>query len=180
MAVPPDFVAGQVLTAAQMNKIGLWLIKTQTIGSAVSSVAVTGAFSADYQNYWILISGGSGTTTLNLNMTLGATTTGYYYAGWNSSMVLDSLTASRAQNAASFVAAGTATTSRIMGNVLLYSPFEADETVAVYSNQTTVTTGSSYALNGFLNNTTSYTDFTLTTSTGTVTGGTIYVYGFRD
>jgi hypothetical protein len=113
-------------------------------------------------------------------MTLGATTTGYYYAGWNSSMVLDQLTASRAQNAASFVAAGTATTSRIMGNVLLYSPFEADETVAVYSNQTTTTAGSSYALNGFLNNTTSYTDFTLTTSTGTVTGGTIYVYGFRD
>lgn len=180
MATPPDFVAGQVLTAAQMNKVGLWLIKTQTIGTAVSSVAVTNAFSADYQNYWILISGGAGSTTLNLNMTLGATTTGYYYAGWNSSMVVDSLTPSRAQNAASFVAAGSATTSRITANVMLYSPFETDETVAIYSTTISTTAGSSYGINGFLNNTTSYTDFTLTTSTGTVTGGTIYVYGFRD
>ena len=180
MAVPPDFVAGQVLTAAQMNKIGLWLVKTQTIGTAVSSIAVTNAFSADYQNYWILISGGAGSTVVNLNMTLGSTTTGYYYAGWTSSMAVDSLTASRAQNAASFAAAGTGTTSRIMANILLYSPFETDETVAIYNNCTATTSGSSYALNGFLNNTTSYTDFTLTTSTGTVTGGTIYVYGFRD
>lgn len=180
MATPPDFVAGQVLTAAQMNKIGLWLVKTQTIGTAVSSIAVTNAFSADYQNYWVLVSGGAASTTVNLNLTLGATTTGYYYAGWNSSMVVDSLTPSRAQNAASFVAAGTGTTSRIMANILLYSPFEADETVAIYNNNISTTSGSSYALNGFLNNTTSYTDFTLTTSTGTVTGGTIYVYGFRD
>jgi hypothetical protein len=42
MATPPDFSSGAVLTAAQMNSVGLWLVKTQTVGTAVSSVAVTG------------------------------------------------------------------------------------------------------------------------------------------
>jgi len=31
---------------------------------------------------------------------------------------------------------------------------------------------------GMLNNSISYTDFTITPSTGTLTGGTIYVYGY--
>jgi hypothetical protein len=33
---------------------------------------------------------------------------------------------------------------------------------------------------GFLNNTTSYTAFTFTPSSGTLTGGTIRVYGYRN
>jgi hypothetical protein len=36
----------------------LTLIKTQTIGTAVSSVTVTGAFSTTYDNYKIIVSGG--------------------------------------------------------------------------------------------------------------------------
>jgi hypothetical protein len=32
---------------------------------------------------------------------------------------------------------------------------------------------------GYLNDNTSYTGFTLTTGAGTMTGGTIFVYGYR-
>ena len=32
MATPPDFSVGQVLTAAHMDAVGLWLVKTQTKG----------------------------------------------------------------------------------------------------------------------------------------------------
>ena len=51
----PVFATGDVLNASDMNAVGLWLVKTQTIGSGVGSVAVTGAFSADYDNYKIIV-----------------------------------------------------------------------------------------------------------------------------
>jgi hypothetical protein len=54
-----------------------------TIGSAVSSVTVNGAFSSTYDNYRIIISGGVGSTANNIGFTLGATTTGYYEARIN-------------------------------------------------------------------------------------------------
>jgi len=46
----PSFTSGDILTAADMNAVGLWLVKTQTVGTAVSSVQVTGAFSSTYDN----------------------------------------------------------------------------------------------------------------------------------
>jgi hypothetical protein len=51
MATPPDFTAGQVLTAAQMNKIGLWVVKTETAFSAAASVTADSVFTADFTNY---------------------------------------------------------------------------------------------------------------------------------
>jgi hypothetical protein len=57
---------------------GLRLVKKQTIGNGVSSVNVTGAFSATYDNYKILISGGVGSTGTDLQLSLDGITTGYY------------------------------------------------------------------------------------------------------
>ena len=66
MATPPDFTAGQVLTAAQMNAVGLWKMTPTsatngTIGangdvtfSAVASVNVNGCFTDDFNNYRIM------------------------------------------------------------------------------------------------------------------------------
>jgi len=180
MAVPPDFVAGQVLTAAQMNQIGLWLVKTQTIGTAVSSVTVTGAFTADYHSYLIRVIGGTASTSLSLNMTLGSTVTGYYYGG-STGTYAGGAPASFAQtNATSFIAAGSGETSGLSCRVELNGPQLADETGYVNLYNTYRTTGSGGMVAGYLNDTTSYTAFTLTTTTGTITGGTIYVYGMRD
>ena len=51
---------GDVLTAADLNESsGLVLVKTQTVGSGVSSVTVTGAFSATFDNYLITDNGGT-------------------------------------------------------------------------------------------------------------------------
>ncbi len=72
MATPPDFTVGQVLTAAQMNSIGLFRVTTctvssvggtaatvsngvVTIGTGNTSVTVNNAFSSDYQSYRIFI-----------------------------------------------------------------------------------------------------------------------------
>jgi hypothetical protein len=45
---------------------GLTLVKSQVIGTTVSTVTVTNAFSATYNTYKIVINGGVGSTSENL------------------------------------------------------------------------------------------------------------------
>ena len=180
MAVPPDFVAGQVLTAAQMNKVGRWLVKTQTIGTAVSSTAVTGAFSADYDQYEIIITGGvvsvAGTSSL---MTLGSTATGYYWFNYQGNYA-NTVASSGGVNSTSWFVGLGGTSLGFATRILVGQPFLADESWYECSYRLATTTGAAGWSGGYLNNTTSYTDFTITYSGGTATGGTIYVYGLRD
>ncbi len=87
----PVFATGDVLNASDMNAVGLWLVKSQTIGTGVSSVTVTGAFSANYDRYKITVSGGVASTPLDIRLTLGSTATGYYgflfYRAYNTNTV---------------------------------------------------------------------------------------------
>jgi hypothetical protein len=62
------------------------------------------------------------------------------------------------------------------GNCELDAPFLAQQTY-VRGNWTNADYAGSWS--GVLANTTSYTDFTLTLNVGTITGGTVYVYGFN-
>lgn len=181
MATPPDFTAGQVLEAnAHMNKIGLWLIKTQSTGTAQSSIVVSDVFSADYQNYVIRVSGGTASTTLGLNLTLGATVTGYYYGGSTGTYAGGAPASFASANTTSFAFAGSGETTGLIMRVELTQPFTTERTG--YTNQyaTQRTNGSGGFVAGYLDNATSYTGFTITTSTGTVSGGMVYVYGWRD
>jgi hypothetical protein len=52
-------------------------------------------------------------------------------------------------------------------------------TVVNWRGSQVTTDGISFQYQGFLNNTTSYTSFKLTPGDGTLTGGTIYVYGYN-
>jgi len=175
MATPPDFTAGQVLTAAQMNAIGLWHISRTTIGSAVSSVTVSDAFSADYDSYKIIVAGGDGSSGLSLTFTLGATVTGYKWAEIVQSYASPTPSSSGNTNAASWNA-GRGDTTLLTMSMEIHSPFLAEYTTfqSLWSREGTIGRAG-----GYLDNTTSYTAFTITTSTGTMTGGTVDVYGFR-
>jgi hypothetical protein len=176
MATPPDFVAGQVLTAAQMNQVGLWLVKSETIGSAVASVTVTDAFSADYDNYLITINGGTGSTSADITLRFGAVTTGYYWnlsgSAWNNTPV------TAGGNNESYIRyCGTIdTTTGYSSEIGVQSPFLTKQTVA---NSRVALTSGGYTMVGMLNTSTSYTSFIIEPSTGTITGGTIRVYGYR-
>ena len=178
MATPPVFSAGAVLTAAQMNAVGLWLIKNQTIGSAVTSVNVTSAFSADYDNYLITISGGSSTTDDNGRLTLGATATGYYgvysYATYAAPGTYAGI---GDNNAARWSSTWRQAITSLDGYIILRGPYLSEYTWISGVN-TQITVAGRYE--GMLNNTTSYTDFTIAVTSGTLTGGTIRVYGFRN
>jgi hypothetical protein len=157
---------------------GMVLVSSTTIGTTVASVTVSDAFSSTYDNYKIVISGGVGSGNGNLNLTLGATATGYYYAGvllaYNSATVNGDV----AQNTTSWVNAGRASTNSINGNIELFGPNLAKNTHIQYGSSRSDTTSSINLQSGYLANTTQYTAFTLTLTSGTITGGTISVYGY--
>jgi len=167
----------QLFTALGGDYPGLRLIKKQTIGSAVSSVTVTDAFSATYDNYLINISGGASSTATFLKMTLGATVANYYYGVSGINYAAGAVTNSFGNNVA-FMFAGSATTSNINGQVTVISPNKTDETAFYLQIAGIGTAETAYSGGGFLNNTTAYTAFTITPNAGTLTGGTIYVYGY--
>ena len=180
MATPPTFTSGSILTAAQMNAVGLWLVKSQTVGSGVSSVTVTGAFSADYDNYHIVYDAGVTSATTDFKLTLGSTATGYttnmVYSYFNATTVA----ATFAANAAYWVYVGGGSTAQAHSDFDLYAPYLAKNTILTNANWIQVAAaGGTGRTTGFLADTTSYTAFTLGTVSGTMTGGTISVYGYR-
>lgn len=175
------FTTGSVLTAADTNTYlansGLVFVKSQTVGTAVSSVTVSSAFSADYDNYRIIYTGGVMSANTNISMVLGATAIGYYnqliYAAYAGTTVSANVPDNNAVRW-NFVGAGLSIFARVA--VELQNPFSTTRTLisSVYANDL----NAGHAA-GFLNDATSYTAFTLGLGTGTMTGGTITVYGYR-
>jgi hypothetical protein len=154
---------------------GLRLVKKQTVGSAVASVAVTSAFSATYENYRIIYSGGSSSTNANITMIMDAVTSNYYYY-LSGNAYSGTVVNTGSKTAANYLYAGSlnGTTGPHL-DVEVASPFLSKRTVGRGSYVTV----DDFSVSGFmLNNTSSYTGFTLTAGAGTMTGGTIYVYGY--
>ena len=157
---------------------GLTLVKAQTIGTTVSSVSVTSVFSTNYDAYKIVISGGVGSTNQDMVLKLGSTTTGYYISGFYSAWSGAGLSAVAGSNQASFNTFATYNTNTLYANCDIIGPFLSSPTMIDGTGIDPTTTGRMYKYAGYLANTTSYTDFTLTPNGGTISGGTIYVYGY--
>jgi hypothetical protein len=156
---------------------------TVTIGNAVSSVTVSGAFSSLYDAYKIVISGGTGSVAMDLQLSLTGSSTGYYsglmYVAYGSIGTVNAQGVGSG-NAASWIYAGNGGTSTLGMNVDLNGPYLAKVTGMSGGDVVVNTSGSVAFTSGFHNVATSYTGFTVTASTGTMTGGTIRVYGYRN
>lgn len=159
---------------------GLTLISETTIGTAVAAVTVSNAFSSTYDNYLINVSGGVASTNNSLVLTLGATVTGYYYSGSSIAYSATTYTGTNGQNAANWGDCVRGSTNSLNGQIFLYGPNLVKNTHFSSIGTRSDTGGGTNMLQGYLANTTQYTAFTLTTNTGTVTGGTIRVYGFQN
>jgi hypothetical protein len=181
---PSHAVQHQDLNDA-VNKIetymGLVFVKSQTVGTGVSSVSVTNAFSANYDNYKILISGGAGSSTSGITMILTGSTTGYYQGNTNCRYDTGAVAGTGTTNGAAFTI-GRSNTDTIALSFELINPFLAKTTMITGSyNDTRGIAGATANLyTGFHSVQTSYTGFTFTFDTGTFTGGTIRVYGYRN
>ena len=181
MPTPPDFTNGTPLDASSLNSIGLWLVKSQAVqvSPAVSSVVVTNAFSADFDNYRITYEGATGLATGEcLRLQLGSTTTGYYgnlvYANYSNgapASVGDN-------NTANWTHCSGANNSRTSLVLDITNPFRSVTThifSAIYADS-----GNAGSKRGYLANNTSYTGFTIIVGNAlTISGGTIRVYGYN-
>ena len=80
MATPPVFTAGQVLTAAQMNKIGLWEVYPETAVTGVSTITRDGVFTSDFTNYLLIITGTNASSgNMNMQFRVGGVTAATNY-----------------------------------------------------------------------------------------------------
>ena len=164
-------------TVFGLGSSALTLIKTQTIGTAVTSVTVTGAFSATYDNYLITIGGGVASVVDALSFRLGTNATNYYGA-WTGTSITGTVGGNGANNAASCEVAGHCNTSNIFMNAFINSPFLTKNSMMFFGGgRDALGYGSSYYE---LFDTTSYSSFSFFPASGNLTGGTIRVYGYQN
>lgn len=179
MATPPVFSAGSVLTAGQMNAIGLWRTASQTVSSSVASIHIANAFNEDFDCYHINIkmralNEGSyqicmGNTTSNTSGWYGVTTYNSY-TGAPDGLI-------RFTNAASANFGLSQNEGWTMTTVDMWNPYLAQTTL--YAGNTWGRDRYQGNLAGELANTTSYTGFTLFNDSGNLRLGQIDVYGYR-
>ena len=175
------WAAGEVLTAADLNAYaGLVLVKTQTIAPSptVTTVAVTGVFSADFDNYRVIIEGVDGPAGVNrMAIQFGATTTGYYGSMYRDRSDGGDTATSRADNGANADIGIIGATSDTMISIDIGGPFAARRTTFSGTYHGSTYSGFSGAL---LADTNSYTAFTIIATTGSMRNGTIRVYGYNN
>ena len=154
----------------------LVLVKSQTIGSGVSSVVVTDAFSATYDAYKVIVSGGVASANGGMTFKLGSASSGHAntlaYIAYSGGALLTTAQS----NGASFNNIGTGDTGFAFAEVNLWNPFLSQTTfmTALYADA-----GASGITSGRHLSNTSFTGFTFAPGSGTLTGGTINVYGYR-
>lgn len=178
MATPPTFTAGSVLTAAQINAVGLWMIKSEAIGSGVASYVATGVFSSDYDAYRVVIQAVDGSAGDQwLQLTFGSTAGTAYYGSIYYDKSDGTSTGTTRVNGGAFIrVALTGTDDDTMSTFDITTPYLAKRTQVRGFFGNTLHTG---WFGGTLANTTSYTGFTLTPASGTLTAGSVTVYGYR-
>lgn len=195
----PTFNVGEVLTASDMNAVGLWKITPTVSGSGmsvsgnevvltnVSNGEIRSVFSSAYRNYRVVLNHSCSTTvSVNLEMLSGTNTpeTGAVYrwgavgyisvnATYNDAATATTSFAGFSQGAVSD--AGSAHTIAEFAQ-----PNVASRTWIKTSNGFEWTSNTVYMreYNVLVDTATQYTGFRLLTSTGTITG-TINIYGWK-
>jgi hypothetical protein len=173
----------ELVTTATCSSGGTASGGVVTVGSSVSSVVIDNAFSSTYDNYRISMSGGVGSTPAALTFKLGASSTGYYFSGLSVLYSADTLGYSRTNNGSTWDVVGGSYVDGARLEVDLVNPFVSARKTGLYMYGLIDyrTAGSSRVGGaGFHNVADSYTGFTIGVGAGTLTGGTIRVYGYRN
>jgi hypothetical protein len=162
------------------NPQGLEFITAQTIGTAVSSVTVSNCFSSTYDNYFINMGNGGIVSSYGpfLRFSLAGVTTNLWY-GTGYYMQNASTITGFATTGTSYGYAGIGETGSYGFKIDIQSPFltkQKDFMVQYIGGGTSTYSG---IYNSHCNSSASCASFTITPEYGTLTGGTITVYGYR-
>ena len=184
------FTSGEVLTAADtntyLNNGGLVYVKGQTIGTGVTSQLITSVFSSTFDSYRVVISGmtmssSAYTTNVFAKMHDGTTTanTNYNYGIARVDMAAGTVSAYNAALGTAGVQVGVGSGDKFGTTFDVINPFIASHTIFNNLSVSSPSTGYSGSGAGMHQTSTAYPSLTILVSTGTMTGGTIIVYGYR-
>lgn len=154
---------------------GLGRVGGGTLSSTTTSFA--NVFSSRYDSYMIILSNVSSSTANQwVSLTMTGASSGYYggFAGtyWNGGTANANYA-----NSSAWQYIGQADSGKTYGcNIIVTNPFLSKETMASWQSLIAGTGGYHLYGGGWLNNTTSYTGFTLTSVSGNF-AGTVNVYG---
>lgn len=182
----PSFSSGDVLTAADMNAVGLWKIAEVSLTSVTNNIS--NVFSSTYDSYRVVISNlnnGSGTTrlvTLRFRTTTDDTSAKYFWSayGFYSTTAFNGGAAT-----ATFAEIASISSSTVVGAAVaidIHNPNLAKATVfgghsAGY--QSNVANYSTRLIAGGIDTNTQYTGFSIIGTTDNLSG-TVRVYGYRN
>ncbi|MHC4707916.1 MAG: hypothetical protein ACYS8I_12630 [Planctomycetota bacterium] len=179
MAFP--YSSGDVLTAADLNaSSGLVFVKSQTVGSVVSSVTVSNAFSSTFQNYKIIIDGVDASLANNsMEFNFTGSTANYYFAGWYRNYANTVGALNGGSNVAAWPIGYTSTSDSTFCSFEVFHPYDSTRRAHYASapsggNDFVNSYGGQHAV------VSSFTGFRIVPGLGTMTGGTIRVYGYNN
>jgi hypothetical protein len=175
------FTTGEVLTASDTNTYlansGLVFVKAQTVGTAVSTVTVSDAFSSTYDDYRIIYSNGTASATCDIRLQLGTANSSYYGMLIYGNYAAATVSGANTNAGTLFPHCGGADSNYCIMAVDLFSPNLARGTlISTLTNLSGVNFG---LFAGRQATATQFTAFTISPSSGTLTGGQITVYGVR-
>lgn len=176
MATPPDFTAGQILTAAQMNKIGMWLVDTETF---TTSNSFDLSLSSDFDNFRLIVKVSATSTTLvqQLQLLLGATPAATNYSWY----IFGGPNLENGSSQTSLKLGGSFSSVQEMSASLdIIDPGKALRT-EFFGHTWGSTAAGGLLVGGLVGNhttATAYDGIRITTSTGTMTGAA-YLYGYN-
>lgn len=180
MATYPVFSVGEVLTADDMNAVGMWLVKTVSVGTNVSGVDVTAAFSSTFDNYMVAWSNVDSTVDntglfFRFGTIAAPVTTNYKFGG--KFMGYTGTNIDLNQNTPGYWEVGGTETDINSGAFFVYGPNLAARTTF---SATFARSDASFVIAGIHDAGTQHTDFHIYGNSANLTGGTIRVYGYRN
>ena len=171
----------EVLTSADTNTYlansGLVYVTSATVGTGVASTTVSNCFSATYDSYKIIFTGGTGTANVNLTFAFNGSPAGWFGNLMYADFASGAPTSIGYNNLTIITYAGGVSSSTPELSLEIHNPFLAKPSYASSAYFDGVNAGTSTAKHSA---STSYTGFIVAISgANTLTGGTITVYGYR-
>ena len=182
MATPPSFTAGQVLTAAQMNKIGMWYIKEATLTG--TTVNITSCFSSDFDAYVLVLSNAktAAAVVTSFQLLSGSTpASGANYNNQRLSVVSTTITGTQALSQTSGYLGTFGNDVESGYTINIYNPYLAKKTATYSSGLYSGNVGYAYleTLGTFHGLSTSYDGISVIATGSSWSSGKAIVYGLR-
>lgn len=173
--------SGSAWVAVGGSSGGMTLLSTTTLSTGTTTVS---SISGSYTDLKIVVYGISCSTAMSINFNINASTTNHYIAGYRTGNGFAGAFSPYTNNGALQMNQGSTVASGNTSNVCVINinNYSSTAMTKLFTENFVFYTGTDYANTsqfGMFNSTSAVTSFSLTTSTGTFSGGTVLVYGVK-